>query len=402
MASIPTFTKTEYALLRLLSAGLHPTESASLPSLTEQEWAQTLTLGDRHEVLPLLKSALDGSPLPEPIQNALQLKTAKTVHESIRLQVLNARITALFREAGITAVTLKGCAVARFYPVPEYRKTTDIDLFIADSGDRKRAVRILCDNGFHISEAWHAHHHIVLASARNEEVELHGAWTEPFQNKHLNRYLNQVQAESLSYCFPVDLQGLSVFAYDIPRQAFYLLAHMLLHFVGSGFGLRNLCDWVALWENCGEENAREVFRKLARDSGTGEFAKAVTAVCVAYLGLSPEKSPIPQEENPERDLVDQLLRDILDAGEFGYGEAERMVGMDGNSPGAYLREFHHQMHLNFPRAGKMPVLWPPLWCATLIRFLHNNFRLKRPPISRILKKAGARGQLVSRLTSPEK
>ena len=118
-----------------------------------------------------------------------------------------------------------------------------------------------------------------------------------------------------------------------------------------------------------------------------EFAKAVTAICVKYLGLQKEKSPIPPEEHIDTEIRDALLRDILDAGEFGYSETERMVGMDGNSLTAYVREFHHQMHINYPRAGRMMLLWPMLWMATLLRFFINNRKLNRAPLSSIMKKA---------------
>lgn len=124
----------------------------------------------------------------------------------------------------------------------------------------------------------------------------------------------------------------------------------------------------------------------------------MTSICITYLGLPHEKSPVPAENPMEREVADALLRDILDAGEFGYSEAERMVGMDGNSLSAYVREFHHQMHINFPKAGKNPLFWPALWTATLVRFLRNNKKLNRAPVSAIMKKAGKRGQLVSRLT----
>ena len=134
------------------------------------------------------------------------------------------------------------------------------------------------------------------------------------------------------------------------------------------------------------------------ESGTVEFAKAMTSICIKYLGLSKEKSPIPAEHPTEQDVTEALLRDILDAGEFGYSEAERMVGMDGNSWTAYVREFHHQMHINFPKTGKIPVFWPALWIATLLRFLRNNKKLNRAPVSAIMKKAGERGKLVRRLT----
>ena len=77
-----------------------------------------------------------------------------------------------------------------------------------------------------------------------------------------------------------------------------------------------------------------------------------------------------------------------------------MVGMDGDSWTAYVREFQHQMHINFPKAGRWIIFWPVLWAATLVRFLRNNRKLHRAPLTEIMKKAGMRGQLVSRLISP--
>ena len=118
-----------------------------------------------------------------------------------------------------------------------------------------------------------------------------------------------------------------------------------------------------------------------------------------YLGLTQAKSPFAEGQLAEKDITDALLRDVLDAGEFGYSEPDRMVGMDGNSPAAYIKEFHHQMHMNFPKAGRVILLWPALWLATLIRFLRNNKRLSRPPLRAIIKKAGSRGELVKRLTT---
>lgn len=395
-----TINKTEYALLMCLSLSLRQSDKAeSLPSLTVEEWEQVATLADRHEVLALLEDVWESDKLPKERQMAIQFKMARTVHKGIQLQMLNAKLTALLEKEGILAVTLKGCAVARFYPVPEFRKTTDLDLFVASVKEAERAVQILCENGFRLSEEWHANHHYVLISEKKEEVEIHTAWADEFKEKRLNRYLEKLSKESSRHCEKVDCQDTKVYAYETAWQGFYLMIHMLLHFVGSGFGLRNLCDWVVLWENCEDKKARNDFWKMVCESGTVEFAKAMTSICIKYLGLSKEKSPIPAEHPTEQDVTEALLRDILDAGEFGYSEVERMVGMDGNSWTAYVREFHHQMHINFPKTGKIPVFWPALWIATLLRFLRNNKKLNRAPVSAIMKKAGERGKLVRRLTS---
>lgn len=402
MTKILTINHTESTLLQYLSRSLHPSGGFP-PALSAKEMEQVLILADRHEVLPLLASVLDADRMLADQRLAVQEKTARTVHKGIQLQVLNASITTLLEKEGILAVTMKGSAVSRLYPVPEFRKTSDIDLFVADGKDARRAVQILCKNGFSISEKWHAQHHVVLISDKKEVVELHTAWTEPFQDRRLNQYLKAVQRESGRHCHLVDCQGFRIYAYDTAWQGYHLLLHMLQHFLGSGFGLRNLCDWVVLWEQCDDVKARNDFWKLVCESGTADFAEAVTVLCTRFLGLTPEKCPIPAENVAmDQDVADALLRDILDAGEFGYSEAERMVGMDGNSLKAYLREFHHQMHISFPRAGRMVFLWPILWCATLLRFLINNQKLHRPPLSAIMKKAGKRGVLVSRVISHKK
>ena len=59
----------------------------------------------------------------------------------------------------------------------------------------------------------------------------------------------------------------------------------------------------------------------------------MTAICVSYLGLSQEKSPIPADNSAEPEVRDALLRDILDAGEVGYNEAgiHKVSGANKNS-----------------------------------------------------------------------
>lgn len=398
MTSTSIINETERRLLKYLGQSLKNTDSTcKISELNAEEWERIYSLADRHEVSVLMGDIFHSVHLSPKTQNDFQLKTARTIHKGITLQSLDTRLTMLLKKEGITAVTLKGYAVSRLYPVPEFRKTTDIDFFFFSIEDAKKAEIILCENGFKPTEEWHANHHSILISEKNEKVELHTAWADEFKEKRLNNCLEKWQGDSRRHCFSIDCDGMEIYVYDTAYQAFFLLVHMLGHFVGSGFGLRNLCDWVVLWENCKDENAKKTFINMVHDSGAEEFAKAVTSVCTEYLGLSIEKGPF---DNPTaKELLDEFLRDILDAGEFGYSEAERMVGMDGNSPLAYIKEFHHQMHINFPKIGKVILFWPALWMATLIRFLNNNRKYNRASVSAIMKKAGSRGKLVKRLTS---
>ena len=91
-----TMETTESALLQYLSLSLRPSDSApSLPSLTEQEWAQVLALADRHEVLPLLETVLGDVELPPALRSAMEWKTAGTVHQSLQLQALTEKLPLL-------------------------------------------------------------------------------------------------------------------------------------------------------------------------------------------------------------------------------------------------------------------------------------------------------------------
>ena len=142
----------------------------------------------------------------------------------------------------------------------------------------------------------------------------------------------------------------------------------------------------------------------------------VTATCVEYLGL-PEESisflkngrkgntrekPGTGGQTAGYTLQAAFLRDVLDSEEFGKTSEDRMVAVRGSGFGAYTREFQHQMHLNFPRTGKCFLLWPLLWCMTLVRFLRNNRKIRHTSVRAVLRNAKARGELVKRLSLFEK
>lgn len=391
-------TDKEHVFLYALNTVLHQSEYDIERKLSVQEVDDLLLLSQRHEVTALLDDVWNSWDLSDEQIGLKEKFIARTVQKSIQLQILNSKLTRLMSEAGITAVTLKGYSVSRYFPVPEYRKSGDVDLFVCGKENIEKAVKVLEKNGFQTTDSWHANHHFVFISDRHETVELHVTWVEEFKEKHLNEYITEIQKESMNHCYLLNENDLQLYVYELPYHAFYLLLHMYQHFTASGFGLRNLCDWVVLWEHCDSEEERETFRKLINDSGMHAFAQAVTGICIDYLGLKKEYSPIDMSER-DNTLEQQLLRDILEAGEFGYSESERMVGMDGNSLWSYVKEFHHQMHINFPNTGNIFIFWPYMWVFTLCRFLNNNRKLKRSSVSSIMKKAGQRGKLVSQLTA---
>ena len=177
--------------------------------------------------------------------------------------------------------------------------------------------------------------------------------------------------------------------------AYELLLHMLQHFLRSGFGLKLLCDWVVFWREEVSNEQKEMYLQLVEESGIKSFSDIVSLTCVRYLGL--EEENISWMKCSSDLAVDELLREILDAEEFGKSHENRMVMMRGTGLADFVREFHHQMHLNFPKAGKCFLLWPVLWTITFARFVRNNKKYRNVSTGEILREAKRRSRLMENI-----
>jgi len=183
-------------------------------------------------------------------------------------------------------------------------------------------------------------------------------------------------------------------------HAFYLLLHMLQHFLRAGFGLKLLCDWVVFWEKGYGSGVEERFFSMAEECRVMGFARLVTAVCVKYLGLSGKKVPLLLcrfDWEAEAANLEAFLTEILEAEEFGKSSADRMVALRGTGWRDYCREFHHQMLLTYPGAGRYRILHPVLWVMMFCGFAYRNVKMRRVSGYAVLKKARARGKLVEEM-----
>lgn len=389
-------SREEKYLLLLLQAAIRKKKIKNTD--IDCDWQKLLQLAESHAVSALLYDVIETqTAMPAHVTERIQKDAQAAVLSNYRLLFLTSYLTAYLGKHGIAAVTLKGAATASVYPVPEYRKSGDVDLLIPRQTDYERALDLLQQAGFQIGRQQLASHHVDLCNAEGITVELHNTLTEPFENQKINEYLKNLLPQYVKNIEKNTVWGVPLLQPSDAYHAFYLILHMLQHFMREGFGLKNLCDWTLFWDRdiAGAEKKR--FLELVRESGTGQFVRVLTAACVRYLGLPKGKAAFVLTKPVRNDMVEAFLQEVLEAGEFGRSQADRMVAMRGTGPAAYLQEFQHQMHLNYPRAGRIAVCWPLLWGLTLARFLYNNRRLHRAPVRSILKKAGRRSALTEQM-----
>lgn len=366
------------------------------------DWDEVAFIADKHGIISLLYDALDGGKnISDSAAERLKVVSNKIVLQNYHLVFLARNVIDLLQKNNIPVVLLKGSGISGLYPVPELRKSGDVDLLLLDCTDIDRCGDILEKEGFCKVKDQVANHHIVFSTHEKIEIEMHIMFAEPFDNKKTNEYLNNIYSTCKEHVTQTEVMGITFPVLENAYNGFYLLLHMLQHFLRSGFGLKLFCDWVVFWRQNVSDSEREMFLKLVTESGLKVFAKFVTTACVGYLGLPFENVSFmfDKEISPEdaRKLSESMMLEVVEAEEFGKSSADRMVMIRGMGILAYVREFHHQMHLNFPNRGRNFVLWPVLWTYTLVRFIKNNRKLRKVSGSTILRKAKQRSRLTKQL-----
>ena len=388
-------SKEEEYLLELLSRALSGKPIKEKLLVEGVNIQQVINMAKKHAVLSLLYDELPKETLTEEQSRYIEKECKQISLQNYRLLFLTKYVVGLLEENELRVVVLKGVSTAKYYPVPELRKSGDVDLLLLDTDKIGLVKQILLTNGFKIYEEQLANHHISFLSEEGISIEIHTMLAEPFDNGKINRYLDkmvkdkQLETDTI-YAMELELPVLSKAYY-----AYELLLHMMQHFLRSGFGLKLLCDWVVFWQYPVEENEKSTYLRLLEESRVKGFSDLVTQVCVKYLGMPKENV---QWMNCMTEYpCEEFMKEVIEAEEFGKSEVERMVVLQGTGLMDFFKEFHHQMYLNYPKVGKCFLLWPVLWIMTLLRFLRNNKKVRNTSTAAIIKEAKRRSGLMKQL-----
>lgn len=393
-------TQTKYLTALLAGALKRQPAAVDLSSLDETQARQLLELARAHAVSAFLYEEWKESQSADAgVCAALEKDARQVISHSYRMLFYTSYLVDLLEAEGITVAVLKGVATAEYYPQPELRKTGDVDLLLFSDEDCARAVQCLKRHGFAEHGASHQHH-VAMMGAEQIEVELHRLLTEPFADEAVNEKLLKILWQSEKALRRQPCMGVSLPVLCGAEHGMTLLLHLLQHFLTAGFGIKLLCDWVVFWERQSEQEAVRC-AQMSRELGIGRFAAVVSAVCTDALGMDAQAAEPFLQDAPakllEPSYLEQFLADVVESEEFGTSVEGRMVALQARGLRGYVRTFHHQMKLNYPRAGRYVPLYPLLWLCTLIRFLHNNRTLRKTSVRSILKSADARARLTERL-----
>ena len=404
------FTREETLLFELIAESLNQFVHKDR-SVIEADFGKVLSLAEHQAVLPMLYPTLKTLPLAEEQLAKANAACKHTAMEYYQIFFLARSIIRLLEEQGISVVLLKGATVARFYPVAEARKSSDVDILLPDRSQLEQVSQILEKAGYRCMDGQKANHHQVWGTPDNHVLELHTTIVEPFDQRDLNAYIESLYALHTDNISHIQVMTAKFPALPEGLLAFHLLLHMLQDFLRMGFGLKLLCDWVVFWNHKVESKEVEAFLQYVADCRLTGFLNTITSVCVQYLGLQTDGSgslsregdallyecgqrPIMFCRMVSQELCENFLQEILEAERYGKPESNRTAVMRGTHLRDYMREFHHQTVLSFPRTSRMVITLPALYIVVLIRFIYNNHAVRGQSLKAVLKKAKQRTRLV--------
>lgn len=353
--------------------------------VSSEDQAAIARLAEEHCTVPFVLPSFRNTDY----YHSMLQKTRSMMLNYYQIDQFTRHTVSLLRNNGIDCILLKGISLASCYPVPEYRKLGDLDLYISQKADVSRAKKLLEDNGYteeeELSDHHLTYHYTFPKTGRRFLLELHYRVVGLYQYDRANQLVDQIY--SSEHLVP-ESQTINGFSYSVlspSEYVFYMIHHMLKHYLYSGFGIRLLCDFTFYLLKYADDIDFRQIHEWCRESRISHLYEIVIETCRLYLGL-PDNIDAEIHYDPQD--CEEFITRILNDGDMGADVSRELVGSTSYQKinlFTYFKEGHVQMKVRFPRASRCPILWPFLWAATFFCFLRNTYTVRNTTFRQTLR-----------------
>ena len=274
----------ERVFIDLLRAGMWET-AVQLPEDFDQ-WDKVASLAKGQSVMGVIgKQMMTVPQISQSLSPEMRLKvkqlTFSYMHSHTLLNKTLVNVVNALRENGIESVVLKGQAIARNYPQPDLRQCGDIDLYVGCENSVK-TYETLAPLAVSIEDKSLAEHgkHYDVVMERGVKVEVH-RYTDIFVSARLSRIYQEASDKGTTQnLVPIDFAGTTVYTLADDFNAFYIFNHLFQHFMVSGIGLRQFCDWMMFLHARKDNLNLDYLGKLLEDMGMMRPWQAFVCVLV--------------------------------------------------------------------------------------------------------------------------
>lgn len=362
-------------------------QSKEKVEIPEEEWSSLLQFAKKHYTTAAFIPYLEADKNEQTRILKKQLKML--LYNYYQIEHFTRMVVSLLEKNQIPCILMKGISLAAYYPEPEYRKLGDVDIYINDKMALKRAEEVLTENGF-IEESEISNHHLTYRytfakTGRTYLLELHFNMVGVYHYEPANQVVDAVFSHAGLQGESQQIKGYTYQVLPPTEYVFYMLHHMLKHYLYSGFGIRLLCDFTLYMEARQDEIDFDRIHQWCRKSHMMHFYETILESCRNYLGLS---RGIDRTIHGDDEISRKFIEKILAEKDVGSADKTTLVGSGTYEKvhlGTYIKEGHLQMKVRFKRLGKYPVLWPVLWVITFVCFVRNTYKLRNTTVRETLR-----------------
>lgn len=274
------------------------------------DWDRLFQCACKHNVVPLIFDAFDFLPreVQPPLSNRMKWMGETAAAEDNLDAVVGALsgLLEFFNKRGFRTMVLKGLSIARYYPQPNHRVSSDIDLYMFDDRDEADSA-LIKEFGIDIQGSDHGHHSNFTFEGVSIENHCDFLAHRTFGgNKECNALLKELIEKE---CEEGVFRGNRIFTATPTFNAIYLIRHQQVHFTGEPFSLRQLCDWFFFLRQEHDNIDWDYVTKVYERFKMTRFVDVINSIMVSKFGL-PEDW-IPSFSASEAD-VNRVLQDLED------------------------------------------------------------------------------------------
>lgn len=339
------------AFFSLVRSGLWgtPADAALFEGITPAHWKEIHRMAYTQSLMAIVFDGLNTLPEEFRPSHQVYLKWAayvlKVEQANDHLNHVVECLDRLYTDAGLHPVLLKGQGMAAYYRNPRHRQCGDIDVYLGKEG-QPHANSLLLSSG---------------AKVDGEEIYKHASFewygvhidNHRFINRLHNPFANRRFLRLVSEWYPQGAERRIGMPTPPPTfNASYILVHAFEHFLGSGIGLRQLCDWCCLFHTRQADIDRDRLVRDLRSLGLLRAARTFGYICVTRLGLPPRYLPF--DTACSKRLGEELVDEIFATGNFGKHDGRISPRPDGYWKGKWYT-FCRVMHRMGRLYGYAPV-----------------------------------------------
>ena len=378
--------------------------------VSAEELKQVLILAQIHHVLPMVFEAVYSCPDAAALVPELVAECRKATLQSVMNQMVKTeeflRLYQSLQSSGVTPLVVKGLVCRNLYPRPDYRDSSDEDVFCGEANFKSCHKAMInygmepCDHNLDSYEVTYRTGDGLL------HIELHKLLFQ--KNSDVFGDCNRIFETSLDHPVWIDVGDAQIATLDWSENMLYLILHAFKHFLLSGFGIRQVCDMVLFANAYGDKIDWEYVQKKCRGFRIERFAAAIFAIGEKYLTFDPEQAHYPGSWRDIKADPELLLEDLLCGGIYGSADRSRVHSSNitlnavkadkkGKRGGKLLRTVFPPVKLlvgRFHWLQRAPWLLPVAWLVRLMGYLKDMVTRKDSSAAAVLRTGSKRVELL--------